>query len=582
MKLSRIEVNNFLAIKDFSGDLAPLSVFCGKNGVGKSSLKEGLSFVFTGDTGRAGKQTKTSKELLHRGAEGGTVTVQFDGDKTVSRDVTTGAILGPRFDYPVALPFVLKADEFCKDTTDRRSALFSIMGLSAGVEEIMKRLAEKKIDPEVVGAVKHLLAGGCPPALTEAEKKRTLDKGAWCEVTGARQYGKVIAEKWEAEANGPTLEELTAKYGTWEEIQTDLVAWNNIIADQNQLIGMFNAYQEGMAKLPELREKGKQHATLTAAANDLRKQYNALKDELETLGAQGTSGKPVAAGHRNPATEPAQQIMECPCCTKKLVYKAGKLVEYTAPEAKAEAKPVKAGTDPNKDRRDEITKQMGELYTKVAAAETKVKEADEAISLANSLEKQELKQELADAPEQLKDAEQGLKECQQAEQEVKAARDAAGQQKAKTDRAKALHVSVVKWEQLVAALSPEGIPAEILKDAMGPLDAQLQGAAEATGWPLVSLDENMAVSIGAFSRKLTGESYTWRGDAMMAVSLAVVSGVRVVSLDRCDVLDAPSRMVLINWLLGLIDAGVLDTVLLYMTLKTAPDLGEGTCTYWLE
>lgn len=161
MRIDRIEVQNFLRIKGlFSADLAPLTLVSGANGVGKSSLRDAILFTFTGDPGRAGRQTKTSKELVHRGAEGGSVCVHYDGDKSITRDVGSGALLGPKAEFPAALPFVLRAEDFAKDTTDRRSVLFNVMGMTTGFEEVKRRLIEKGIEHGMIEEIRLYIGDG--------------------------------------------------------------------------------------------------------------------------------------------------------------------------------------------------------------------------------------------------------------------------------------------------------------------------------------------------------------------------------------------------------------------------------------
>lgn len=588
MKIDRIEVQNFLRIKDFSGDLSPLTIFSGKNGAGKSSLRDGLIFAFTGDPGRAGRQTKTSKELVHRGAEGGSVCVHYDGDKSITRDVGSGALLGPKAEFPAALPFVLRAEDFAKDTTDRRSVLFNVMKLSAGAEEILKRLKEKKIDQGVVDEVKHLLAGGCPPAHTEAEKKRTLAKGQWHEATG-EVYGSKKGETWKAPSPGYDAQELA-------EVTEDITAWNQIIAQQNQLIGEFNAHNNAQAQLPALKEKAKTHAAEAAALKKLREQYKALQDELEKLPAPGKpaqsslAGMGAGAAAKQP-TPLVQQVMECPDCKVKLVYQAGKLAHApkaaeAAPEpAKAEAKAKPASTaetpqeDPNKARRAQITADMAPLAQQIAVAEKRVAEADAAAAQADQLEKAEARPELAGAAEKLADAQAGLAECEQIAADLKVAKVATEAAESKTKRAQELHVKIVNWEALVAALSPDGIPADILKSALGPLDAELELAAEQTQWGRVRLSEtDMSVSFAGFPYKLCSESHKWRADVMLAVAIAKISGINLVLVDRMDVCDMQGRGEFINWCYDLNDAGV--QVICFATLKAKPEL-EGAAVFWL-
>ena len=83
--------------------------------------------------------------------------------------------------------------------------------------------------------------------------------------------------------------------------------------------------------------------------------------------------------------------------------------------------------------------------------------------------------------------------------------------------------------------------------------------------------------------RLLSESEQWRVGAVIAEAIAHLSGLRLLVLDRFDVLDLAGRGQLLGWLDSLAQDGGLDTTLLFGTLKSAPGgLPETIAAHWVE
>ncbi len=161
-----------------------------------------------------------------------------------------------------------------------------------------------------------------------------------------------------------------------------------------------------------------------------------------------------------------------------------------------------------------------------------------------------------------------------------AARDAAA---SKTKQALAHHNDVMAWTKVADALAPDGIPAEMLLDALQPVNAALEQAAIDTDWRQVVIAPDMSITAAGRPYQLLSESEQWRTDAMIAEVVAELSGLRILMLDRFDVLDMPGRAQCLEWLDSLAFNDVMDTVLLFGTLKALPDnLADTIAAYWVE
>ena len=165
--------------------------------------------------------------------------------------------------------------------------------------------------------------------------------------------------------------------------------------------------------------------------------------------------------------------------------------------------------------------------------------------------------------------------------ELRAAGVLAEQADAITDNAAAKHKLVGKWEACAATLSPDGIPAEILSDSLKPFNNRLRSTSVATdGWPQVTVTAQMDVLVDGRPYALQSESSKWRADVALADAVAHLSGVRLLVIDRMDVLDLAGRSQFIGWMQAV--QNDYDSVLIFGTLKTAPSLPAGMQYYWIE
>ena len=166
---------------------------------------------------------------------------------------------------------------------------------------------------------------------------------------------------------------------------------------------------------------------------------------------------------------------------------------------------------------------------------------------------------------------------------IVAATKGSSEAKAKTKQALAHHDDVMAWTKVADALAPNGIPAEMLLDALAPVNAALVQAALDTEWMEVAIAPDMAITAAGRPYQLLSESEQWRTDAMIAQVVAELSGVKLLMLDRVDVLDLPGRAQLLEWVDNLAFLNLVDTVLLFGTFKALPTgLADTVTAYWIE
>ena len=130
-----------------------------------------------------------------------------------------------------------------------------------------------------------------------------------------------------------------------------------------------------------------------------------------------------------------------------------------------------------------------------------------------------------------------------------------------------------QWLAIADALSPDGIQAAMLADALNPINARLAENAALAQWPAPKITADMAIVVDGRAIALLSESERWRTDALLTISLAQLSGLRFAVLDRFDCLDMTGREDLLYWLSDLAEAQQIDTVIVLGTLKAAPPAG---------
>ncbi|MEY4416726.1 MAG: RecF protein, partial [Pseudomonadota bacterium] len=152
-----------------------------------------------------------------------------------------------------------------------------------------------------------------------------------------------------------------------------------------------------------------------------------------------------------------------------------------------------------------------------------------------------------------------------------------------TAKAAAAHAAVESWTAIADRLGPDGIPAEMLAQALGPIRERLAQSASDSSWPEVEIAADMTVTMGGRDYRLLSESEQWRADAMLAEAVAHVSGARLLVLDRFDLLDLPGRAQCLEWLDTLGIEGEIDTAIVIGTLKALPTgLSERIGAHWIE
>jgi len=569
MQITAIHARNFLGLR--AADIipaTPVSLICGPNGAGKSSLQEAVRLALTGESVRVSLK-KEYGQLLHNGAETGTVVVsagpQANSVALPSGKLTAGLQTDPR------LPYVLDAQRFASlDAKERRSFLFDLMGLKLGTDLVRERLVARGCHPKKIEAVLPLVRAGFDAAAKEAQTKATTAKGAWRAITG-ETYGSVKASDWKAPvpSGAPSPEDFNA---TISELQADIAEASTEAGDMQRQLGEMDAAARQRAgrdaKIRELADKAAGLAKAQESVDRAQEQRDEFLPKVEVLRA-AAGGK--AAGM--PCT--------CPECGVLLQYLAGQLALREPTQADPEA----ASRLPEYERSLTVLENALKSRTaerdaaQAAATQLDLLRKDAAADAGN--EDAELRKTIEGALAKLQEA---ITATGQQLEAVRASQRAAAQAADQTAKAAQHHADVVAWDALAEALGPTGIPAELLAEALDPINDRLAATANMTEWFRVGIEADMTITAGpGRTYALLSESEKWRADAMIAEAITHLTGLRLLVLDRADVLIGAERDRLFWWLDDLAVDGAIDTALVFMSLKAPPaGLPDGITAFWIE
>lgn len=567
MKLTSIQISNFLGARAVDVKLTkPVALFAGRNFAGKSSIQEAVRMALTGESVRVSLK-KDYKQLISEGAEVGYAVVDYDGGNRAAITLPNGAHELTGATRPnSALPFVLDAQRFAHlADNDRRAFLFGLMGLRTDGDAVTQRMLARKCDAKKVEQIAPFLRAGFDAGQKEAHAKGRESKAQWKATTGGETYGAVKAASWAAT-------KLEVDAGKLEQAKTDLATIENEIEAETSRLGGLQGRARQIAeqagKLADLREKAGRFARVQDKLN---------KDEAELKSWQEKVATLKGSLH-------SQDALPCPDCGVLLVVKDGALV-HAAPMAK--------GTEDDLAKLPEYEKAMRLMESCVANGKRDLAAANAAVGALHELEKGAAAEAVSDDDiATLKARIDTLKHSRVNQQTgIRMLEDTARQAKdadEKTRRAATFHQDVQAWEAIGDALAPDGIQGEMLAEALGPINERLAISSNSSEWLRINIGRDMSIFAaeeGAQPRAyaLLSESEKWRADAMIAEAVSFLAGVKLLVLDRFDVLDIKGREDLLYWLDALAEGGEIDTALIFGTLKALPaQLLPSAEGFWID
>lgn len=592
MKITQIQTSNFLGARAVDVNLnKAIGLFAGKNGAGKSSLGEAVRMALTGETVRVSLK-KEYGALLSEGAEAGFADIMTDESK-YSVVLPNGKGVHSE---NATLPYVLDAQRFARlPENDRRAFLFGLMGVKLDGQAIKERLITRGCDAAKVEKVMPILRAGFDAASAHAAGEAKTAKGGYKTATGGDTWGKDKAAKWEPAALPPESEKAAARH---DNAKAQLIEADKALAEATQELG---AARAEIKRLEGLEARRMELHTKAGTIDRIKTRLDLHTAELAGWEAKVETTRAKAGGKKVDPKDPGEYLL------RGLAEVTDQFLTITTeyPDVAWPSDLIKRASV----HLNEYCKLHGDPTSDESKpdqeAATKLPEYEAALNLTRST---------------IANAKRDLEAAQQAEVEYKAlvaagdARPDVGALESKvadlTEKRNAwradvekyrdiadkharrellikqvadLHADVLDWLDIADALAPDGIPGELLAEALGPINDRLFASSEIAQWQQVVIHSDMRITYGLRDYALISESEKWRADAMIAEAVSFLSGVKLLVLDRFDVLDLAGREDLLCWLDELAATGDIDTALIFGTLKGLPELNFGHIeAFWIE
>lgn len=575
MKIERITVNNVLGAKEVDVSItSPVNIFVGGNGQGKTSILEAVRLALIAEPARGVNYKKDFGRLIHEGATAGQAQAMVDGNEHWLM-LPTGK--GEQLKDHPALPIVLDPGRLAAmKASERKGLLFGLLGVKSTAADVKPLMLQRGLDAKKIERVLPMLRAGFDEAATVASEAATQAKGAWKQVTG-EQWGSDKGGAWEAKAPAFDASELQA-------LNAKAANLDKRIAQANQDLGALRAQQQ------QARDSAVKREQLQAKVALIPRLLKKLEiDEKELTKAQADLA-------RCPGEKREGLLHELGWSVAYLVFYGDALdldshLERRVRDAldayQAEHGVVSFANETIAAERVPAIKASVHLLTNSVANDKR----DLADAQAAQAQLEALTSDAPDVKESdVQAADAAVKKLTHERAELSAQLDALSEAKraadsadANTTKAAEIHADIMQWLAVAEALGPNGIPGELVGKALGPVNERLAQSAEDSGWQCVQVGADMAITYGGRAYQLLSESEKWRTDAMLGEAIAQVSGLRLLMLDRFDVLELNGRAQALAWLSTLAINNEIDTVLVGATLKSATgQWPEGVSAYWVS
>ena len=562
MKIEKLTVENMIAANHVDIKLtSPVTLICGSNEAGKSSICEGIKHALTGESTRVSLK-KDYVHLVNDGSAVGFCHLEYDGGKEASITLPKGTHVMKEM-LPDAIHYALDPELFARlSEDDRRRFVLSLSTTKADMNGVKAALIERGCDTGKVDQILPFLKSGFDNACKAAQDKAKDAKTSWRTTTG-EAYGDKKAVEWKASKPEVDQDAAVVAKNAIVELDQELESVNQQLgAAQTQLNGAKNRN----AEIVRLRDAAEKKERILRKLTSDRQEVAAWTVKVEDT-------KRLALG-----SSPGNIACTCPSCGTELIFNGKVLTER------------QGDLHGDEDAASKLPEYEATLKMFINSVNNGERDFSYALAAQEQLDK--LKKESSKAPTdeevvalkaKLDDIKAKRKQVQETLDSLNNNIKVAAEADAKTKKATDYHLDVQAWDHIAAALSPDGIPSELLATALQPINDRLSLSVQRTGWKPVLIDEDMTITYDGRPSRLSSKSAEWRTNAMIAEAISYVSGLKIIALDGFDILSLEGRGELIGWLDQLASTNEVDTALIFGTLKSLPSgLPDTIQAHWIE
>lgn len=588
MKIEHIRVAALLGARDVSIPTTgvPVHLICGANGQGKSSIRDAVMLALTGDVARV-KLKRDYPLLITEGYQAAMAEALVDGTLHTVAINKAGKLTNSHAsrDVDPRLPFVLDAQRIGKLSQDeRRVFAFGVLGIKHDHAAIATKLKARKLDAGKVAEVSNFLRVGFDAAHEEAKRQASNSRAAWKAITG-ETYGERKAAGWKAAAPEFDDAEIEAQRAAAVALDDDLAAANRMHGGVVATAGIVADAREQIETLREVAGMVARRRDKVAADEAGRETARAALEAAEQAASEAPKSgliHDLARSLDKAVRQVAEQKIDAPWSDDACAHLDAYEAEHGAISEQGQADPEAIARIPA----------LREALTLMERAASNARR-DMLASEAAAAELARLQTVIDENPVNADDVDGATAEITDVMTRRTAAMDklrameadkvTAGLAAQKTEQAAGHHAATAAWDAIAAALAPEGLQSEILAESLKPLNDRLAQSAADTGWPVVFVRHDMAITAAGRPYELLSVSEQWRCDAVLAEAATHLSGLRLLMLDGMDVLEPAARPQLLGWLDVLAANNEVDTVLVFATLKTPPQgMPETIGVHWIE
>jgi len=582
-----LSITNFMQIPKLELELtAPLNFFGGQNEAGKSSIRDAVLWGFTGQA-RGLKTHAEQAALIREGSKATGVSIYLTDGNGFTRRKTSKTSANVMGDIPdIGLNPAILFDPYTflsMPEAHRRELFFKVIpGLNPTEQNIFDRLscwpavtaiaenttdedADDRVVPIIRSIAKMAASHGFPGAEKEAVMKRREAKRVRDEYKGAMEPEKTITIDGK-EYDIPTLN-LPAIEATLKDLRTqkdDLLRQKGAGEARAKRLATIKGQLEKIETLP-----------LPPAADFIQLLRQDLAGNKYALEVNAEEIKQATVQEQFfPAICPAITLesMACP--------KAGTMVGHTPPDPGT----VESLTQ----NRQGLFKAGDEITAKLAEANKQAEEYQTAMTRKAALEEELAK--LESEPEAGADLDAEITQRQQRidrgcafDRAVFNYNLALDLFKDTQEKLSAAEREVIIYDALQKALAPDGIPSQMIAEALDGINELLEEAAvDLFPGRYLHLTGELEIVLQSSPYVTLSKSAKYRVGVAFQYALARLVGSRILMIDEMDILDGEHETAFVDFLLAHLSN--FDQIMVFFTGDFAGSVSGDprTKTWWLE